>query len=190
MSPLLASFLLSLMVCFRFMGHVDVVAKPTTSPSSSNLIKKACQNSADKRFCINLIRSDHTSPKADMKGLTFIALNNVEKNAAATSLSIKVTLDNPETDMEPDVQDALNDCNEHYMTLIDLVEDSVNALVSDVPSDVTKFMKAVVADVDSCDAILKGQGGAASQVAARNQDLRKFINNALSVFQVFQSTIR
>lgn len=190
MCPLFLSFLLSFVVCSRLQTHL-ALAQPSPSqspsPSCSDLIEQGCKSSPDKNFCINLLRSDPSTPNADLIGLLFIALNNVEKTAAHTSLSIKVTLDNPETDMEPAVQDALNDCDEHYSTLIDLVEDSINSLVSNAPNDFTKYMKAVVADLDGCDACVKGQGGAATQVADRNDDLRKLIKTALSIYQVSQS---
>lgn len=189
MSSLFVSFLL-IFVVSSHPASAQPIQSPSPRPSSySNLIQKACQKSTDKNFCINLLRSDRSSSNADMKGLVFIALHSVQKTAAATSLSIKVTLDNPETDMEPAVQDALNDCDQHYLTLIDLVEGSINSLASDNNNsdEFYQFMKAVVADLNGCDSGVKRQDGAAAQVAARNQDLRKLINTALSIFRVSQS---
>ncbi|KAI5680472.1 hypothetical protein M9H77_01699 [Catharanthus roseus] len=181
------SFLLIFALCFSLIEAQLIPSPP--GPTDNNLMDKACSSSQDKAYCLNLLQSDRTSPKADMKGLAFIALRTVEKNASATSLFIKETLDKPEIDLQPGIEDALSDCDGHYLNAIELVEDSINALVSNAPDDVTKFMKAAVADLDGCDASVKGQGNAAAEVASKNVDLRKLIDTSLSVFQVSQSPL-
>lgn len=184
MSRFFLTFLLPFVICSLIITfHANARSIPNV-----DLIEQACKNSADKTFCVNLLRSDHTSREADLQGLAFIAMKNVEAAATATSLSIKVSLDNPEIDTEPGVEDALADCSQHYLSLVELVEDSISAVVSNSRKDAKNFAGAVVDDLNACDASVRGIGGAAAQVAERNKDLHKLIDNAASVVQVSQSS--
>ncbi|KAL3517417.1 hypothetical protein ACH5RR_020006 [Cinchona calisaya] len=176
----LSSLLLPLALCLVLGPHL-IAAQ---SPANGNLIAKACEQANHKDFCINLLKSDRSSSKADLRGLAFIALHLAEKNASATALFLRDTLSKPEGDSDA-VQQALLDCYEHYITAVELLEDSTSALVSDIYNDVAKFAKAAVADLDTCDASVKGlKAGSATEVANKNRDIRQLINTALTIAHV------
>ncbi|KAL3531494.1 hypothetical protein ACH5RR_010816 [Cinchona calisaya] len=182
MSRFSVSFLLSIALCLVIRSQLIVAQSP-----DGNLIAKACEQANHKDFCISLLKSDRNSAKADLRGLAYIALRLAEKNATATSLFIKETLN--KSDRESGTyQQALLDCSEHYITAVELIEDSISSLVSDVYNDVAKLAKAAVADLDACDESVKEQGGNAVTVADKNLEIRQLINTALSIVHVSVST--
>ncbi|CAA3033036.1 pectinesterase inhibitor, partial [Olea europaea subsp. europaea] len=114
-------------------------------------------------------------------------------DATKTALYMKKLLLNP--DFVPIVQRAITDCSEHYKTLVEIVEDSINAAISEAYFDVVKFANAAIADLDSC----KGSLGMLAQGGIENsglihrrrkgvhvnieslQGLKTLLNTALSV---------
>lgn len=187
MSPLSLSFLFPVALCLVLRPHLIVAQSPSPSPSpDGNLIAKACEQANHKDFCIELLKSDRNSPKADLRGLAYIALRLAEKNATATSYFIQQTLSKSENESDA-YQQALLDCSEHYITAVELIEDSISALVSGVYIDVAKLAKAAVADLDVCDASVKEQGNNAVNVVNKNLEIRQLINTALSIAHVAAS---
>ncbi|KAL2467923.1 Plant invertase/pectin methylesterase inhibitor superfamily protein [Forsythia ovata] len=130
-----------------------------------SLITNACTHSQAKNQCIQFLKSAPASQKTSLKGLAFFTLKHAEEDATKTALYIKNLLLN--TDLLPQFQQALTDCSKHYKTLVEIVEDSINAAISDAYFDVVKFVKAAIADVDAC----KGSLGKLEQGGIDNSGL-------------------
>lgn len=186
------SILFPVALCLALQAHLLVAqdpapavpAAPAATPSAApgGLIAKACEQANHKDFCIILLTSDKNSQTADLRGLAYIALRTAEKNATATSLFIKQQLDKPEGGA-----DGLSDCGERYISAVELIEDSISALVSDQHNDVNNFAKAAVADLVTCDLSMQGQGGGVVEVVNKNNDIRRLINTALTIVHVAAS---
>ncbi|KAF5931395.1 hypothetical protein HYC85_032268 [Camellia sinensis] len=152
----------------------------TTSPAS--LITKACGASQRKDFCVALLNADPNSQKADLKGLAFVALKAASKNATDISAQIKLLLNG--TDVAPTVDDGLTNCDKAYHDVVDQIEDSISALVSNTHKDVENWMKAAIADIDTCEMGVKGQTELAVELSRKNRVLRQLCNTALGIVHV------
>ncbi|KAI8522649.1 hypothetical protein RHMOL_Rhmol13G0012700 [Rhododendron molle] len=155
----------------------------STKNATSNLIEKACSGSRNQAFCLSVLKSDPGSKTADLKGLAFIALQAASKNATKTSVKIQLWLN--DTEAEPTLDDALRACDQAYIDVVDQIGDSVNALVSGANGDVQTWMKAAVADIDTCDVGVKGLTVThAVELTKKNRALRQLCNTALGIVRV------
>lgn len=198
-------FLLPLTLCLSLHPHLtsaatsNAAAAPTTlnnaaaaaptalnnstKNTTSNLIEKACSGSRNKAFCLSVLKSDPGSKTADLKGLAFIALQAASKNATKTSVKIQLWLN--DTEAEPALDDALSACDQAYIDVVDQIGDSVNALVSGANGDVQTWMKAAVADIDTCNGGVKGLTVThAVELTKKNRALRQLCNTALGIVRV------
>lgn len=170
------------------LNNAAAAAAPTTLNNStknatSSLIEKACSGSRNKAFCLSVLKSDPGSKTADLKGLAFIALQAASKNATKTSVKIQLWLN--DTEAEPALDDALRACDQAYIDVVDQIGDSVNALVSGANGDVQTWMKAAVADIDTCDGGVKGLTVThAVELTKKNRTLRQLCNTALGIVRV------
>ena len=171
--------LLHLTLCITLHPHL-IVAQQNFG---SSLITKACERSAHQDFCLNVLNADPNSQTADLKGLAFNALRYTSTNVTDTSVFIKQSLSNT-ADLDPIVEQALSDCNDVYLSTVDLIDDSINALVSNAYPDVDKWVKAAVANIDTCEASVTNKTGSALEVSHKNRILRQLCNTALSVVHV------
>ncbi|KAL7172100.1 hypothetical protein ACSBR2_031738 [Camellia fascicularis] len=153
-----------------------------TATSPASLITKACGASQRKDFCVALLNADSNSQKADLKGLAFIALKAASKNATDISAQIKLLLNG--TDVAPTVDDGLTNCDKAYHDVVDQIEDSISALVSNTHKDVEDWMKAAIADIDTCEMGVKGQTELAVELSRKNRVLRQLCNTALGIVHV------
>ncbi|CAI9105395.1 OLC1v1004306C1 [Oldenlandia corymbosa var. corymbosa] len=191
MSRFSRSIMLPIVFCLvAFQAHLSLAQvqniPPTTAPvPAGGLIAKACEQANHKAFCINLLNSDKNSQGADLRGLAYIALRLAEKNATATSLFIKLTLNKPEAAGS----DGLTECSELFVSAVELIEDSISSLVSDKYDDVNNLAKSAAAELDTCDGSLQGQVGSALEVANKNRDIRLLINTALTIARVAAASV-
>lgn len=136
-----------------------------------------------KAFCLSVLKSEPNSKNADLKGLGFIALKAASKNATTILVKIQTWLN--DTEAEPAFDDALSGCDDSYLDVVDQIGDSINALVSGANGNVQTWMKAAVADIDTCDAGVKGLTTAhAVELTQGNRVLRQLCNVALGIVHV------
>ncbi|PSR89525.1 Pectinesterase [Actinidia chinensis var. chinensis] len=158
-------------------------AVATNQTNATSLISKACSRSLHADFCLSLLNSDPNSKYADLKGLAFIALKAASKNATATVATIKALL-NDTSDAGPTVDDGLRSCDQVYGDVVDQIEDSIDSMVSGAYNDVGTWMKAAIADIETCENSLQGQKGDALEVSQKNRILRQMCNTALGIVHV------
>ncbi|KAB1222955.1 putative invertase inhibitor [Morella rubra] len=148
--------------------------------NSSNLIEHACEHSIHKDLCISSIGSDPSSKQADLRGLASIAVTLAYKNAT-NILDRLHGLVNNQTDLEPTVEQGLDDCADHYLDAAEQLENSLAALSAKAYPDVSTWVKVAVADADSCEAAFQGQK---FEISHKSRVFRQLANNALAIVKV------
>ncbi|KAA8543078.1 hypothetical protein F0562_021427 [Nyssa sinensis] len=170
-------FLLPFVLCLTFHSH-SIVAQQ--SNGTSTLIARACQHSTHKDFCISVLQSAPNAQNTDPKALLFSALKIVAENATNTSTQITQYLNDKAFD--PEVEQGLTDCSEHYVDAVEQLDTAVFGLSSNAYQDIDKWLKAAIVDIDNCEGGLQGQTGKALEVSHNNHTLRLLLNVALGVF--------
>ncbi|KAK3000979.1 hypothetical protein RJ639_022306 [Escallonia herrerae] len=122
-----------------------------------SLVSKACEHSTHKEFCLSVLNSNPFSQQSSLQQLAFVALNVTSENATATSEFIKqlanqISID---SELEPSLQQSLTECSEAYQSVVELTDNSINALVSQSEVGVESYLKAAIATIDTCDVSVK-----------------------------------
>ncbi|XP_047308992.1 probable pectinesterase/pectinesterase inhibitor 61 [Impatiens glandulifera] len=176
-------FLLLIIVLIINQQHYVTYAQTANDAATGpDVINKACSKSSDKNLCLSVFNSNGDSQNSNLKSLAFIALKAAAVNATELSAQIKMSMD--DKTLETPVSDSLSTCSQQYLDVVDQIEDSVNALVSDAYNDVETWLRAAIDDIKTCDDLVRGQGGKAGEVSSRNQVVSQLCTNALSVLQV------
>ncbi|GMY16959.1 putative invertase inhibitor [Fagus crenata] len=177
MKPITTFFFLSTL-CLSFVPHQIVAAN---QPHSTNLIEHACQDTNHhKELCISSLKSDPASQQADLEGLAIIAIKLAYENATAIADNILV-LSNNNTDTEPSEEQGLDQCMDNYLDAVDQLENAIYAFSKNAYKDVHTWVKAAVADADSCEAAFEGRK---SEITRKNKIFRQLVNNTLAILKV------
>ena len=168
-------FLLPLGHCFAL--QVNLTA-------GNELIEKVCQHSPHSDICMASLRTDPNSGQADMEGLALIALKVAHANATDTSQHIAKLLNN--SALDPFIEQCLTDCSEQYLDAVEQIEDSLVALTAKGFHDVDAWVKAAIADVDTCEQGFKEKPDYESMLTHRNIIFKQLCNNALAIIHDLQ----
>ncbi|KDP27950.1 hypothetical protein JCGZ_19030 [Jatropha curcas] len=110
----------------NFLAHHLLVISVTllgtqfvTVQSDANLIVQTCKNSPNYNLCVNSLRSDSRSTKADSQGLALIMVHVLKNRATETLQVIK-----QELKRNPRLRKELSSCVENY---------DVGILSADIP---------------------------------------------------------
>uniref|UniRef100_A0A2N9IB23 Pectinesterase inhibitor domain-containing protein n=1 Tax=Fagus sylvatica TaxID=28930 RepID=A0A2N9IB23_FAGSY len=133
-----------------------------------------------KELCISSLKSDPASQQADLEGLAIIAIKLAYENATAIADNILV-LSNSNTDTEPSEEQGLDQCMDNYLDAVDQLENAIYAFSKNAYKDVHTWVKAAVADADSCEAAFEGRK---SEITHKNKIFRQFVNNTLAILKV------
>lgn len=97
----------------------------------------------------------------------------------------KLLLEDDNKIIDSSEERILSDCSESYNSIVDLIDDSVDALVTGPIKEVEKEMNAAIAAVDTCAGSINRLKGQALVVSQKNRIVRQLCENALSVYHVF-----
>ena len=109
-----------------------------------------CTKTHNKGNCVANLESNPGSKNANLQQLGMIALNLASSNATNTSSYIKTTLHSNKT-LNPVIEQALEDCSDQYYDAIQQLDDSLPALLANATNDVRAWVRAAIADVESCE---------------------------------------
>lgn len=170
-------FLIFITLCISYSPQHAAVAHG--GKNHSDTLEKACQHAGDKDSCISMLQSDPNAEGSDLKGLTLIALRLASSNASDLSEHIKVLVNDPSLD--PDLQDGVSECLEHYLDAAEQLDDSIAALLADAYNDVEAWVNVAITDADSCDSALEGHE---SVLGGKSAAFRGLCDNALAINKV------
>ncbi|KAG6776855.1 hypothetical protein POTOM_016645 [Populus tomentosa] len=130
------------------------------------------------------LESNPDSKQANLQQLGIIALNLASTNATNTSSYIKTTLLSNKT-LGPVNEQALEDCSDQYLDAIQQLDDSLAALLANATNDVRTWVRAAVADVESCEnGFKKKVPGQHMLLSSRNAVFRQLCNNVLILLRL------
>lgn len=191
-------FVLCLSLTFQLpivKGRIQILPLQIPPP---NLIK-ACNNDNE---CISWIQIDRSKSdldslqKANLKTIAFLALKKIEQEATNVSITVRLKLLNNSAQLSSDTQQALSDCNDHFIPAIELINDAVDSTVNGAFNDAIKYYTTAITDFEVCYPRLKAMRTANSvdvedyvdnhiaEVANARNALVKFIHIPLDILKV------
>ncbi|KAI4349682.1 hypothetical protein L6164_010242 [Bauhinia variegata] len=148
-----------------------------------SLIEKVCQGTNAKDLCTAILLSDPRSLQETENGLAMIALNVASKNATDIINHVKV-LDGDDS-LDPNVEQALNDCQDTFEDAQDQITDAIGSLVAGNTKDAQKWLQAGLAASDTCENSLRGNEHI---LLNKTETFRKLCSIALSIIQNLPSS--
>nr|XP_043610426.1 uncharacterized protein LOC122582133 [Erigeron canadensis] len=186
---LLFSFLVIANARVHPVVHVDqnVVRPGVASP---DVVAKACEPSRDKALCVSILKTQTISDVNDLKQATFVAIQTASAEALATSEMIKVTRqkeENKQIEEDEIEEETLADCATSYLSIVEMLDNATNALLTGPGKDVTVDVKAALTTSETCEKSIAGgrKSPQVEEVAKKNENVKKFCANALGVYDVY-----
>ncbi|GAB4841109.1 hypothetical protein Ancab_021853 [Ancistrocladus abbreviatus] len=156
--------------------NINIAAAP--GGGGAAIIEKACETAVDKNFCITTLKAKPETKNLDLKGVAFLSLKLAKEQANVSAAYVAAQLKNEEN-LDPQLDQAYNDCSELYDDVLAQIEDSMQAFLAHNATDVDTFMLAAIADAGTCQQSLD-ESKVKSPLSARNQMLVKLCNIAFS----------
>ncbi|KAK4341526.1 hypothetical protein RND71_040027 [Anisodus tanguticus] len=134
--------------------------------------------------------------KADLKTIGFLALKKIEQEATNVSITVRLKLLNNSAQLSSDTQQALSDCNDHFIPAIELIDDAVDATVNGAFNDAINYYTIAITDFEVCYPHLKAMRTSnavdvndyvdnhIAEVANARNNLVKFIHIPLDILKV------
>ncbi|KAM0064588.1 putative pectinesterase inhibitor domain-containing protein [Helianthus debilis subsp. tardiflorus] len=165
-------------------------SQPRTGLVSPDVVAKACEPSPNKALCVSVLKSQTIGYVNDLKQAAYVAIQVASSEAVATSEMIKATRRREEDkDVVEDgiEEETLADCAMNYISLVEILSDAASALMTGPESDVMIEVKAAMTTAETCEkSIASGRKSPmVEEVAKKNENVRKFCSNALSVYNVY-----
>lgn len=152
---------------------------PTFTETGKALAEKLCEKSEDKTFCISSLTSRPEADTATAPKLGVIALSVASTNASDTSLYIKSKL--KQRNLEPALEDTLDDCSKNYLDAVAQLDDSLAALLANAYIDVDIWLNTAITDGEACEDALSERAGNDAELARRNTNFLKLCKDALLI---------
>lgn len=146
-------------------------------------IAAVCRKSKDRNLCVNSFQSKLNGRVAPPTELAIIALRLAASNSTDTSQFVKNMLDGG-YDLDPAVDYSLNDCQQGYLDAVEQLDNSLAALLANAYADVSAWVNAAIADVQTCQNSLNGQPETQPGMARRNANALVLCENALIVIDM------
>ncbi|XP_010556722.1 PREDICTED: pectinesterase 3-like [Tarenaya hassleriana] len=159
-----------------------VTAKPPPpkfAEKGEALVAKLCEKSEDKAFCVSSLGSRPDADTATAPELGVIALSIASANASDTSAYIKAKLKTK--NLEPALEDTLDDCSTSYLDAVAQLDDSLAALLAYQYTDADIWLNTAISDVETCESALSERDGHDEELERRNTNLSKLVKNALLI---------
>ncbi|CAG7881774.1 unnamed protein product [Brassica rapa] len=152
---------------------------PIFTETGKVLAEKLCEKSEDKAFCISSLTSRPEADTATAPKLGVIALSVASTNASDTSLYIKSKL--KQRNLEPALEDTLDDCSKNYLDAVAQLDDSLAALLANAYIDVDIWLNTAITDGEACEDALSERAGNDAELARRNTNFLKLCKDALLI---------
>lgn len=182
-SCILLFFFFTFLASLIQVGHCFAVKVNVSA--GQGLVQKTCQHVPHIELCEKSLVMDPNSGQADMEGLALISLKVALENATETSHHMSKMLN--DSTLDPFIEQCLMDCVEQYWDAMDQIEDSLAAVTSKDYHDVNDWVKAAIADADTCELGFTEKPGYESMVTQNNVVLKQLCLNALSIISQLQS---
>ncbi|CAD5315661.1 unnamed protein product [Arabidopsis thaliana] len=152
-----------------------------TGNANSGMISDLCKHSDDPDLCLSSITSRPESGEfaGTSNQIEIIAISAASANASATSSYIKQKLSNE--DLEPAIEDTLEDCQKNYQDAVEQLDDSISAMLADAHTDVDVWLSAAISAIESCGSALGSRAGNDAELSQRNEVFLKLCKNALMI---------
>ncbi|XP_010522808.1 PREDICTED: pectinesterase 3 [Tarenaya hassleriana] len=152
---------------------------PKFAEKGEALVTKLCETSEDKGFCFTTLGSRPDADTATAPELGVIALSIASANASDTSAYIKAKLKTK--NLEPALEDTLDDCSKNYLDAVAQLDDSLAALLANQYTDVDIWLNTAISDGESCESALAERDGSDGELELRNTNFLKLCRNALLI---------
>ncbi|ESQ37883.1 hypothetical protein EUTSA_v10029000mg [Eutrema salsugineum] len=152
---------------------------PTFTEKGKALAEKLCEKSEDKAFCVSSLTSRPEAQTATAPKLGVIALSIASTNASDTSFYIKAKL--KQKNLEPALEDTLDDCSKNYLDAVAQLDDSLAALLANAFIDVDIWLNTAISDGEACESALSERAGNDAELARRNTNFLKLCKDALLI---------
>ncbi|XP_030532822.2 putative invertase inhibitor [Rhodamnia argentea] len=157
--------------------------------SSSDLISQVCEHAPRKGFCQSALRSDPRSEKADTAGLAAVALrlaaSNATDNAAFIGRMLGGGAGGDGGSLDPAVEQCLSDCADQYADAVEQMEASIAAASTGDYDGLRPWVKAAIADAESCEEGFRMEAGADQMVMShRNKVFKLLCDTALRIVEL------
>ena len=172
------ALLLSFFLCVSFLPSLNAAGK-------NNLVVETCQKVKYKDLCISSLEAEHASQDADLSALALIAVRVASNNGSDTSVYIKKILDGK--NLEPAVEQNFEDCLENYISAMQQLDDSLEALVSKNYKDVKTWLEVAITDATTCETELKQSPGNELELFNKNNIFRQLCSNALDIVNLLDT---
>lgn len=149
------------------------------NPSGGNVLENACQQTPHKEVCKRVFETVPSAHEADMSALALMSLRIASTNASDMSEQAK-TLFGDKNIVDPQLEDGIADCLEHYVDASEQLDGSIDALLSKAIKDVETWVKVAIGDADACDSAIKDKN---SELVLKNKIFRQLCENALALAQ-------
>ncbi|XP_076952213.1 uncharacterized protein LOC143625877 [Bidens hawaiensis] len=164
--------------------------KPRTGLVSPDVVAKACEPSQEKALCVSILKSQAIGDVNDLKQAAYVAIRTAEGEAVTTSEMIKAARRREENkDVVEDgiEEETLADCAMNYISLVEILADAASVLMTGPEADVKVEMNAALTTAETCEKSIAGgrKSPMVEEVAKKNENVRKFCSNALSVYNVY-----
>ncbi|KAH7842499.1 hypothetical protein Vadar_006004 [Vaccinium darrowii] len=155
------------------------------SLSTSDLISEICSKTQNPSLCLQALRSDPRSARADLKGLALISIEIAKTNAIQTKSNLIAKLSKEAT--SPALKERYDQCAETYGDTIDNLKVARTALNSRDIDTFTVRASAAFDGPDTCDDGFEGPPAEPAQLRGANKELEGLCSIVLAIGARLQS---
>ncbi|XP_058211882.1 pectinesterase inhibitor-like [Rhododendron vialii] len=147
--------------------------------STSDLISEVCSKTQNPSLCLQALRSDRRSARADLKGLALISIDIAESNAKQTANQLIPALSKRAT--SPELRGRYDTCAKNYKDTIDNLNKARTALNA---RDIRTFFamaSAALDGLDNCEDSFEGPPAEPKQLRDANNKLKGLCSIILAI---------
>lgn len=149
------------------------------SLSTSDLISEICSKTQNPSLCLQALRSDRRSARADLKGLALISIDIAQSNAKQTANQLIPALSRGAT--SPKLKGRYDTCAENYRETIDNLNQARTALnARDIGTFRTRA-SAALDGPDTCEDSFEGPPAEPKQLRDANNKLEGLCSIILAI---------
>ncbi|KAL3819224.1 hypothetical protein ACJIZ3_005129 [Penstemon smallii] len=155
--------------------------------STSDLIQKTCKNTKYYDLCVNSLKSDSSSSKADCKGLALIMVKVGMANATATSSYLSSQMLSVTNDAS--MKKVMKECADKYASAYDAFGNSVQDLSVEMYDYAYMDVMAASDYTNACHNAFKRYPGLIypQPLAIREDGLKRICDIVLGIFDTLAS---
>ncbi|XP_052176630.1 pectinesterase inhibitor-like [Diospyros lotus] len=149
-----------------------------SSRATATLIEDVCSKTQNPPLCLEVLKGDHRSNKADLKGLGLIAIDSAEKFAKETS---KLVVSLVKKASDPKVKGRYETCEENYDDTVTNLEEARQALKSGDILGLRTRASAALDGPDTCEDGFEEPPAEARELQQANKKMEGLCSTILAV---------